>query len=161
MSPHRQKSYPWQVIHQSGIRNPNVASGVDHNGFAMGLQSNPVNHLAIVLEEKRRPQGIGTYFPRTNTCRGRQSQAKGRSQGQMTGTQLQRQDRSNQLSATPQNSAYIREAAMNFWKLNFQFLVMAKRDHQVHHPCLTFQDGKPRMETMIPGPTMNLKRATH
>lgn len=65
MSPHRQKSYPWQAIHQSGIRNHNVASGVDHNGFAMGLQSNPVNHLAIVLKEKRRPQGIGTYFPRT------------------------------------------------------------------------------------------------
>lgn len=65
MSPHRQKNYPWRTNHRSLNHNHNIPSGIDRNGFTMGLQSNPVNHFAIVLEENKRPQGIGTYFPRT------------------------------------------------------------------------------------------------
>lgn len=65
MSPLRQKNYPLQAVYQSQIHKHIVPSGIDHNGFTMGVPVNPVNHFALVLEEKRRPQGIGTYFPRT------------------------------------------------------------------------------------------------
>ncbi|XP_022997710.1 uncharacterized protein LOC111492589 [Cucurbita maxima] len=141
MSPHRQRNYPWPATHQSQIRNPNVPAGIEQNGFAMGLQSNPVNNFGTVFEEKRRPQGIGTYFPRTNTCtyRDRQSQAKGKSQGQMTRSQLQRLDCSNnQSSATPQELSIYTGGGLEFSEAEFPVLGNGKTGSSGSPPPLSY-----------------------